>query len=133
MGKPENILVDNEWAQVGVSFQDACADAGISVEWAPVKNPEYKSFVERIFGRSTRSCSIGFPRRPLPAHLMRKLGLDPAKDAVIAREELERLVHQTLRDSYHYEVHSGTGFMPAARWNASVEQAAARRLTTSAS
>lgn len=122
-GKPENILVDNEWAQVGVSFQDSCQDAGISVEWAPVKNPEYKSFVERIFGTLNKKLFHRLPGGvPFPPHLMRKLGLDPAKDAVIAREELERLVHQTLRDSYHYEVHSGTGFMPAARWKAGVEK-----------
>jgi putative transposase len=39
-GKPASIVVDNAWRQTGVSFQDACEDGGINIEWAPVKNPE---------------------------------------------------------------------------------------------
>ena len=122
-GLPEVVLVDNEWAQTGVALQDACADASISLEWAPVKNPEYKAYIERFFDTLNRKLFHRMPGAvPFPAHLMRKLDLDPAKDAVIARSDLEGLIYQTLRDSYQYEIHSGTGFAPETLWRAGMEK-----------
>jgi putative transposase len=46
-GKPGMVVVDNELAQVGKSYQSACEDAKINVKWAPVARPQYKAVVER--------------------------------------------------------------------------------------
>src|SRR5262249_34577128 len=48
-GVPRTVLVDNAWEFSGSSFQDACEDCGISIEWAPVRTPEYKGIGERFF------------------------------------------------------------------------------------
>ena len=34
-GKPTTVVVDNELAQAGKSYQSACEDAKINVKWAP--------------------------------------------------------------------------------------------------
>lgn len=118
-GKPDTIVVDNAWEQVGVSFQDACEDAQINVEWAPVKNPEYKAVIERVFHTLNKKLFhklVGVV--PLPPTMMRKLGLDPRKDATITRSRLELLIHRTLRDSYQFETHAGLGVSPEAAWRA---------------
>src|SRR5690606_6637252 len=49
-GKPFTIIVDNGKEFVSPSFQSACEAAGIDVEWAPIKMPTYKAYVERAFG-----------------------------------------------------------------------------------
>ncbi len=35
-GVPDTIVVDNAWENTGSSFRDACADAGVSITYAPV-------------------------------------------------------------------------------------------------
>ena len=49
-GVPRTILADNAWENTGSSFVDACADNGISIEWAPVRRPEHKGILERFRG-----------------------------------------------------------------------------------
>ena len=88
-----------------------------------IHNPEYKAYVERFFHTLNKKLFHRMPGGvPFPPHLMRKLDLNPAKDAVIPRAELEGLIYQTLRDSYQYEIHAGTGFAPETLWRRSVEK-----------
>lgn len=116
-GKPDTIIVDNALEQIGVSFQDACEDAGINVLWAPVKNPEYKAPVERLFGTFNKKLFHKLAGGvPLPPHLMTRMGFDPARDATTTRTMLEGLIHQTLRDSYQYEEHAGINCAPETLW-----------------
>ncbi|NEU14152.1 transposase [Methylobacterium sp. BTF04] len=116
-GKPDTIIVDNALEQVGVSFQDACEDAGINVLWAPVKNPEYKAPVERLFGTFNKKLFHKLAGGvPLPPNLMKQMGLDPSKDATTTRSQLEGLIHQTIRDSYQYEEHAGIQAAPETLW-----------------
>jgi putative transposase len=74
-GKPETILVDNAWRQTGVSYKDACADVGINVEYAPVRNPETKAPLERFWktlnGLVAHKAPGGIPVDPA---MMRRLG-----------------------------------------------------------
>lgn len=116
-GKPDTIIVDNALEQIGVSFQDACEDAGINVLWAPVKNPEFKAPVERLFGTFNKKLFHKLAGGvPLPAHLMKRMGFDPARDATTTRSQLEGLIYQTLRDSYQYEEHAGIQAAPETLW-----------------
>lgn len=50
-GMPRTILVDNAWENTGSSFADACSDNHISIEYAPVRTPQYKGILERFFSR----------------------------------------------------------------------------------
>ncbi|MEL6060204.1 MULTISPECIES: DDE-type integrase/transposase/recombinase [unclassified Methylobacterium] len=122
-GKPDSIIVDNALEQIGVSFQDACEDASINVLWAPVKNPEYKAPIERLFGTFNKKLFHKLAGGvPLPPHMMKQMGFDPARDATTTRTMLEGLVYQTLRDSYQYEVHAGIEAAPETLWRRGLAQ-----------
>jgi len=116
-GKPDTLIVDNAWRQTGVSFQDACEDAGINIEWAPVKNPEYKAIIERFFLTLKKILLDKLPGGvPFDPTFMRKLGLDPQKTAAITLSQLEEFIYEAIFDVYHFEEHSGTGRPPLLVW-----------------
>ncbi|CAO3417034.1 hypothetical protein [Azospirillum argentinense] len=116
-GKPDTVVVDNAWRQTGVSFQDACEDGNINVEWAPVKNPEYKAHVERFFRTLNDILLKKMPGGvPFDPAMMRKLGLDPRETAAITRSRLEELIYEAIYEVYSQEVHSGINTAPLLAW-----------------
>lgn len=122
-GLPDTLVVDNAWRQTGVSFQDACEDVGISVEWAPVRNPEYKAHVESFWTTLNKLLVHKLPGAvPHSADLMRKLGLDPKETATLTLSALEDLIYRAIYDVYHGEPHSGTMLAPLVAWRRGLEQ-----------
>ncbi len=120
---PETVVVDNAWRQVGVSYQDACEDAGISVEWAPVRNPEWKAFIETFWQTLNRllihKLSGGVPFGP---EMMRKLGLDPAKTATLTLSEIEELIYQAIFEVYPQAAAPRDHARPLAAWHEGLAQ-----------
>jgi putative transposase len=120
-GKPSTIIVDNAWEDTGKSFIDSMSDVGIDVIWAPIKTPEYKAFIERLFATLNKKLFHKLPGSiPFPAHIMRQLGFDPAKTAVVTLDRLEDLVTETIVDVYHTDVHDGLGMPPLRKWREGV-------------
>lgn len=116
-GKPDTILADNAWRQVGVSFQDACEDEKISVEFAPVKNPPYKAVVERFFLTLKKILFDKMPGGiPVDPVLLRKLGIDPRETAAITLSQLEEFIYEAIYEVYGQEEHSGLGAAPLLVW-----------------
>jgi putative transposase len=119
-GKPKTIIVDNELAQTGKSYQAACEDGKIHVKWAPVKRPQYKAVVERFF--LTLKMMLldklpgGLPYKPA---IMSQLGIDPAQISTITMSKLVELINQTINDVYHYDTHTTIGMPPALAWEKS--------------
>ena len=121
-GLPHEILVDNAWEQSGVSFQQACEDNGISVQWAPVANPEYKAICERVI--HTLQSMLAHKLKgavPLPANLIRKLGIKPSEDACIALDEYLRLLRRVIVEIYQIKEHRGIPHPPGLMWRKSKE------------
>ena len=119
-GKPTKIIVDNELAQIGKSFQAACEDAKIHVQWAPVKRPQFKAIVERFF-LTLKTLLLdklpgGLPYKP---EIMRQLGIDPAEVSTITFSKLVELINQAINNVYHYDKHSTIGRPPALAWEKS--------------
>lgn len=119
-GKPGTIVLDNELAQTGKSYQSACEDAKINVKWAPVARPQFKAVVERFF--LTLKMMLldklpgGIPYKP---EIMRQLGIDPKDVATIPLSKLTELVNMCVNDIYHYNPHSTIGMQPALAWEKS--------------
>lgn len=88
---------------------------GSSVQWAPVGEPTYKAIAERFFGILNNLLNHKLPGGVLKPELLRELGYDPAKDAVLTAEELEDLIWEALC-YYHIEEHSELGRPPADLW-----------------
>jgi len=119
-GKPTKIIVDNELAQIGKSFQSACEDAKIHVQWAPVKRPQFKAIVERFF-LTLKTLLLdklpgGLPYKP---EVMRQLGIDPKDVSTITFSKLVELINQAINDVYHFDTHSTIERPPALAWEKS--------------
>ena len=48
-GLPRSMVTDQGLEFMGRSFEDACATLGLSIHTAPVRTPEYKGQIERLF------------------------------------------------------------------------------------
>lgn len=121
-GCPEAILVDHGLEFTSPSFQDALADAGIEVIWAPVKTPQYKAIGERFFGTLNtmllHKLQGGVPYDP---KTMRQVGLDPKADAIITLGDLDALLHEMII-LYQGKPHEGLGAVPARVWREGIER-----------
>lgn len=116
-GQPREILVDQGLEFVGTSFEDICADLGISIRIAPVRTPEYKGQIERFIGTINRQAfhrlQGSVPGKP---QALQSLGIDPEKDAVFFLSELEALVNKWIVDVYARETHRTLNAAPAQVW-----------------
>lgn len=122
-GKPSMVVVDNELAQAGKSYQSACEDGKINVRWAPVARPQYKAVVERFFLTLKMLLLDKLPGGvPYKPDIMRQLGIDPAKVATIPVHKLNELVNMAINDVYHYDPHSTLRMPPALAWEKSKKQ-----------
>lgn len=116
-GVPRTVLVDNGWEFTGRSFKDACEDAGISIEWAPVRTPEYKGIVERAFSTFNKQLfhklKGGVPLKP---HKLAEYGIDPQAEAVLLLSEIDELIHQYVVEVYGRTFHTGIKAVPEQVW-----------------
>jgi putative transposase len=92
------------------------AELGTEVHYAPADTPQYKSIGERWF----RTVNQGLIHKLAGAvrynvYVMRQVGLNPAKDALITFEDLNELLHE-FNEAYSYRPHDGIGAVPALVW-----------------
>jgi putative transposase len=116
-GQPREILVDQGLEFVGTSFEDICADLGMSIRIAPARTPEYKGQIERFIGTINRQAF--HPLRgsvPGKPQALQSLGIDPERDAIFLLSELEALVTKWIVDVYARETHRTLNAAPAQVW-----------------
>lgn len=119
-GRFDEIIVDNGKEFTGTSLEDSMADVGTSIRFAPVATPTYKALAERFFGTLNSLIAHKAPGASLPTALMREMGYDPAKDAVLTLEQIEGLIWEAL-SFYHINEHTGIGAPPAQLWQRDME------------
>lgn len=116
-GQPREILVDQGLEFVGSTFEDTCADLGISIRIAPVRTPEYKGQIERFIGGANRQAfhrlQGSVPGKP---QALQALGINPEKDAIFFLSELEALITKWIVDVYAREPHRMLNAAPAKVW-----------------
>jgi putative transposase len=119
-GMPRTILADNAWENTGSSFADACADNGISIEWAPIKRPEYKGILERFFSRLDDQLAHKLPGAVVDhPYALAQRRIDPQSDASLTLAELDELVCRYLVDVYSCDLHTGIKDAPLRVWRES--------------
>lgn len=119
-GRFDEIVVDNGKEFSGTSLEDAMADVGTTVRFAPVSSPTYKAVVERFFGTLNSLLNTKLPGAVFKTELLREMGYDPSKDAVLTLEELEELLHEAIA-VYHVSHHTGVDAPPAQLWQQDME------------
>jgi putative transposase len=115
-GCPTEILLDRDWAHQSPSFQHSMSNLGTEVHYAPANTPQYKAIGERLF----RTINDGLIHKLAGAvrynpYVMRQVGLDPAKDALITLDDLYELLHE-FNEVYSYDRHDGIDAIPARKW-----------------
>ena len=116
-GVPETIVVDNAWENTGSSFRDACADAGISIVYAPVATPEYKGVCERFFHTLNTLLFHRLPGGlPFTPQQRTKLGLDNEADAALLLSDVKRAIHQCIVEVYGRQFHKALQAAPEQVW-----------------
>jgi putative transposase len=120
-GRFDELIVDNGKEFAGVAMHDALADVGISLRLAPVAAPTYKAIVERFFGTLNTLLNRKLPGGVLKPELLRELGYDPYKDAVLTLHQLEDLIWDALI-LHHIKPPEGKGLPRAQVWEADAER-----------
>jgi putative transposase len=118
-GKPAKIITDNGFNYVAPGFTEMMLDLGIIHELAPVKSPRHKAIIERFFRSFNTFLIDKLPGATLDPSVLRKLGIDPATEAIVTITELRELIAQFLF-LYHVTHHSGIDAIPLQKWSASM-------------
>jgi putative transposase len=114
-GRFDEIVVDNGKEFSGTSLEDAAADVGTTIRLAPVASPKHKAIVERFFRTLNQLLNTKLPGAVFKTDLLREMGYDPSKDAVLTIEQLESLIHEAVA-TYHVSRHKGIRAVPAQLW-----------------
>jgi putative transposase len=116
-GVPDTIVVDNAWENTGSSFRDACADANISIVFAPVATPEYKGICERFFGTLNTLLFHRLPGGlPFTPQQRTRLGMDNEADAALLLSDVKRAIYQCIVEVYGRQFHKSLQAAPEQVW-----------------
>jgi putative transposase len=106
-GLPSILKCDNGAEFHSASFTSACFDLGIELQYCPVKQPWFKARVERFFRTLTEDALRGLPGATGSHFYNRPKAKDPAKDATISLNLLQRYLHTWIVDVYMSKRHGG--------------------------
>ena len=116
-GVPDTLVVDNAWENTGSSMRDACADANISLVYAPVATPEYKGVCERFFGTLNTLLFHRLPGGlPFTPQQRKTLGIGGEGDAALLLSDVRRAIHQCIVEVYGREFHKALQASPEQVW-----------------
>ena len=123
-GIPESIACDNGMEFLGKHYADACLQLGIHIDYSPVRQPWYKSTIERFFGVQNKELLHRLPGTSF-SNIFEKGDYDPKKNAVITFSSFLEILDTWIVDIYSREAHRGyehTGLkgIPAETWREGV-------------
>lgn len=120
-GLPELIVVDNATEFYSQDLEDACAQLGISIHYAPLKKSWYRVSIERYFRTINQGLIHSLPGTTF-SNIFDKEDYDSEKNAVISFDSLLKLLHVWIVDKYHQSKHRGIKDIPAKRWRESISE-----------
>jgi len=102
-GFPVLILVDNGMDYRSQALKDFCLKYDIILEYAPIRTPRYKAFIEQWFNILHKALDDeDVPgTRPLLKDRLENPDLKPEADAVLTLQEIETWLHKWILDNYH--------------------------------
>lgn len=114
-GLPELIVVDNAPEFYSMDLEDACAQLGISIHYAPLKKSWYRNSIERYFRTINQGLIHQLPGTTF-SNIFDKKDYDPEKNAVISFASFLKLLHVWIVDDYHQRAQRGIKDLPARKW-----------------
>lgn len=107
-GKPHEIIVDNAVEFRSHTTEAAARAAAITVRFCPVKRPRYRGIGERAMATIPRMICENMPGRVLPLAEAKRLGHEPAEEAIAVMEDVEGAANQAVAD-FNVDPHDGIG------------------------
>ena len=104
-GFPVAILVDNGLDYRSKALKRFCKKYDIIIEYAPVKTPQHKAYIEtwfHVLKNAMKQESIP-GLRPTLKERIDNPDLKPEKGAILTLQEIETWVHKWVIDDYHFK------------------------------
>ncbi|WP_350998478.1 Mu transposase C-terminal domain-containing protein [Shewanella sp. TB7-MNA-CIBAN-0143] len=114
-GKFENLVVDNGAEFWSKSLEHACKEAGINIQYNPVRKPWLKPFVERFFGMINECFLTELPGKTF-SNILAKEDYKPEKDAIMRFSTFVEEFHRWIVDIYHQDSNSRETRIPIKQW-----------------
>ena len=114
-GKFENLVVDNGAEFWSKSLEHACKEAGINIQYNPVRKPWLKPFVERFFGMINECFLTELPGKTF-SNILAKEDYKPEKDAIMRFSTFVEEFHRWIVDVYHQDSNSRETRIPIKQW-----------------
>ncbi len=103
-GFPVLLLVDNGMDYRSQLLKEFCLKYDIILEYAPIRTPRYKAFIEQWFNILHKALVdedvLGF--RPLLKYRLENPDLKPEINATLTLQELEQWLYKWILDEYHF-------------------------------
>lgn len=109
-GLPKTIHVDNAKEFRSESFENACAQYGISIEWRPVGRPEFGAHVERLLGIFAQKIHT-LPGTTF-SNVQERGRYQSEQLAALTLSEFEEWLTIYITQVYHKKVHSALNMSP---------------------
>jgi putative transposase len=130
-GLPATLVVDNGKEFIGHDLADACLLLGIILQYCPVRTPQFKAGVERMFGTLNTMLFHTLPGTTFSDPAAR--GAYPsAAQACVYLSAVDQMLTIFLVDIYAERFHRGLGAVPARDWEAKTHHGLAPALPPNA-
>ncbi|TIH15596.1 transposase [Marinifilum sp. JC120] len=109
-GIPKTIHVDNAKEFRSISFENACAQYGINIEWRPVGRPQFGPHIERLLGNFAKKIH-NLPGTTF-SNVQQRGRYQSEKKASFTLSDFEKWLTIYITQIYHEEVHSSLNMTP---------------------
>ena len=130
-GIPSTLVIDNGKEFVGQDLQDACLLLGIVLQQTPVRTPQFKAGIERLFGSLNTMLFHTLPGTTF-SNPQQRGDYNSLKQACIYLSEVDRIMNLFIVDIYAQRFHRGIEAIPAQRWETAVQSGFSPRVPPSA-
>lgn len=114
-GLPRKIHVDNGADFRSETLKRACLEYGITLEYRPVRVPNYGGHIERLIGTFMRE--IHQLSGTTFSNIHQKDNYNSTKEATMTFDELEKWLLNLIVNLYHKRIHSSLSMRPEDKWN----------------
>lgn len=114
-GRMDLLVVDNGLEFHGIDLESVCFDLGMTIQYCPKHQPQFKGVVERYLKTINYNFSHQLPGTSFSRFYQRG-DYDPQKQALLTLAEFKHLFEKWVVDVYAQTLHRGLGTSPWAKW-----------------
>jgi len=119
-GIPASLVIDNGKEFIGHDLEDACLLLGIILQYTPVRTPQFKAGVERVFGSLNTMFFNALPGTTF-SNPGERGQYNSTEQACVYLSEVDKMLNIFLVDIYAERFHTGLEGIPARCWGEKVK------------